>query len=165
MRKIRRWPNGYGICSFGILEASEEVSNFALRLLNAVRELGFSGLIDIEFFRDRHNNDYFLNEINWRCSGINFVDLYCGVYSPLLWYYGVTEGAYPDSIKRINDQSLYIMCETQDIRHVLFAHDLSFKQWLSDCRMATCYTHWLKGDLKPAFGEYIRLLKATVRRK
>lgn len=163
MRKIRRWPNGYGISSFGILETSREVYDYSLKLLNVVYQIGFTGLIDIEFFYDKHNNEYYLNEINWRSSGINFVGLCCGVYSPFLWYYGIVRGNYPDSFKKINDQNLYIMCETQDIRHVLFSHDLSFRQWLLDCHKAMYYSHWLIEDLKPAFGEYIRLLKAAVK--
>ncbi len=82
-RKLRQWPEGIGTCRVGEAVWVEEVVEQGLRLLRA---LGFHGVSQVEFKRDRRDGRYKLMEVNprlWKWHGLAGS---CGVDLPRIAY-------------------------------------------------------------------------------
>lgn len=157
----RQWPNKTGSGSFSIFEVDELVKKYAEHCLEVIIEKGYEGTIDIEFFKDNQDN-FYLNEINWRSSGRNFVSLYTEVYSAYQYYNKIT-GKRVES-KLINEKQGYSMNEATDLRHVLCGR-LGCVQWLKDLMKTGSYALWYKKDIKPTVFRYCYLVKELISRK
>lgn len=159
---VRQWPPAMGCGSFSEFVTDPEVMDFAENILGILQQIGYEGGVDVEFFRDDSGN-YYLNEINWRSSGRNFVSLYTGVHSIWLYYCSVTgEPAYGEQMNKKNG---YTMNEATDLRHVVFA-GLPFSKWWSDRRRTNSFAIWWRGDMRPVIKEYMMLLlKLFIKRK
>jgi len=82
-RKLRQTPPGIGTCRVGEALWVEEVADQGLRLL---RELGHTGLSQVEFKRDPRDGSYRLMEVNprlWQWHGLAAA---CGVDFPRIAY-------------------------------------------------------------------------------
>jgi D-aspartate ligase len=93
-RKLRQTPPGIGTCRVGEAVWVEEVVDQGLRLL---RELGHTGLSQVEFKRDARDGSYRLMEVNprlWQWHGLAAA---CGVDLPRIAYQDLT-GTRPDPV-------------------------------------------------------------------
>jgi D-aspartate ligase len=93
-RKLRQTPPGIGTCRVGEAVWVEEVVDQGLRLL---RELGHTGLSQVEFKRDARDGSYRLMEVNprlWQWHGLAAA---CGVDLPRIAYEDLT-GERPDPV-------------------------------------------------------------------
>lgn len=158
---VRRWPISMGCGSFSKFETKEEVLDYGEGILNLIQEVGYSGNIDLEFFEDSYGK-FYLNEINWRSSGRNFVSMYTHVYS-CFYYYQTLIGETPQQ-QFINTSGGYTMNESTDLRHVFFG-DLSFGDWLRDNKQTHSYSLWYKKDLKPTIYQYRYLIYTMIKKK
>jgi D-aspartate ligase len=93
-RKLRQTPPGVGTCRVGEAVWVEEVVEQGLRLL---RELGHTGISQVEFKRDPRDGSYRLMEVNprlWQWHGLAAA---CGVDLPRIAYEDLT-GKRPDPV-------------------------------------------------------------------
>ena len=93
-RKLRQTPPGVGTCRVGEAVWVEEVVEQGLTLL---RELGHTGLSQVEFKRDPRDRSYRLMEVNprlWQWHGLAAA---CGVDLPRIAYEDLT-GERPDPV-------------------------------------------------------------------
>jgi D-aspartate ligase len=93
-RKLRQTPPGVGTCRVGEAVWVEEVVDQGLRFL---RELGHTGLSQVEFKRDPRDGAYRLMEVNprlWQWHGLAAA---CGVDLPRIAYEDFT-GERPDPV-------------------------------------------------------------------
>ena len=157
---IRQWPMNTGSGSFSKFCTNKDVNSFAKLILEKLQYLGFQGPIDLEFFKD-NDSSFYLNEINWRSSGRNFVSEYTNVH-PTLQYYRYMIGEESGDIHS-NSKEGYTMNEGTDIRHVL-GGGYSLRSWLRDVRKTDCFALWSKDDLKPTFAQYLYYAKRFIRR-
>jgi D-aspartate ligase len=93
-RKLRQTPPGVGTCRVGEAVWVEEVVDQGLRLL---RELGHTGLSQVEFKRDPRDGGYRLMEVNPRLWQWHSLAAACGVDLPRIAYEDLT-GERPDPV-------------------------------------------------------------------
>ena len=160
VQHIRQWPLGMGSGSFSKLVVEPKVEQFAKKTLQAISDYGYCGPIDIEFFSDK-NGEYYLNEINWRSSGRNFVSLYNGVHSA--YYYYCNAVGKPVNEPLINTMEGFSMNEATDLRHV-FKNGYSIIAWNRDRRKTKSFALWDKRDLKPVTSRYYELFRALIQK-
>lgn len=115
-------------------------------------------MIDIEVFSDKNNN-FYVNEFNWRSSGRNFVGLYTEVYSAYQYYCSVV--GEPVTGKCVNEKFGFSMNEATDLRHVVYGQ-LSFVEWLKCLSKTRSFALWYGKDLKPTFTQYLYLIKQMI---
>lgn len=65
-RKVRQHPAGMGVCSLGVCEPNDDVVEQSRRLLTAI---GYRGVVDIDYRRDRRDGSYRLLDVNPRLGG------------------------------------------------------------------------------------------------
>lgn len=159
---IREWPEGKGTGSYSKISEEKNVLEYSEKLLRTLQTKGFCGLIDIELLRDE-NQVIYINEINWRNSGRNFVDLYTRKDLPYLWYLDMI-GNHIDFNKKDVMEKGYVMTEATDLRHVVYS-DLSLMQWLKDWGRTNSFALWYWPDLKPTIAQYIYLFKELLHRR
>lgn len=162
-QRIRQWPLGTGSGSFSTFCIDTEVVQYARNVLQAVLNIGYQGPIDIEFFQDA-KGQFYLNEINWRSSGRNFVSLYNGVHSAYFYYCALLNNPLPVDEPLINDKEGFSMDEATDLRHVMFG-GLSLCQWNRDRHHTHSFALWYRKDLKPTFARYMELICKRIRGK
>jgi predicted ATP-grasp superfamily ATP-dependent carboligase len=161
IEKIRIWPNEFGVTSFSRNVKDEKLAQYATNFMDVIKDIGYCGPIDMDLFLDNKGNCY-LNEINWRSSGNNFVDLAGGMFTTYLYYLEQT-GKKKLNANKINKKEFYCMDEKYDFRHVVIDKDLSMKQWIRDVKNTDSFSVWYKKDVKPALHEYSRLLIAMIK--
>jgi predicted ATP-grasp superfamily ATP-dependent carboligase len=86
-RKLKQVPPGIGTCRVGEAVWVQEVVDAGLRLL---RELGFTGISQVEFKRDLRDGRFKLMEINPRLFQWHGLAASCGVDLPLIAYRDLT---------------------------------------------------------------------------
>lgn len=145
-RNIRQWPRDFGTASFFEVVVDEEIGAFSNRVMNLLKEVNYSGLVDVEFFKSG-KNEFYINEINWRSSGRNFVGLFTGVNPAYLYYNCLVHKTENRTI--FNDKHGYGMNEMTDLRHVIIGHEISLFRWLKDLCKANCFALYYGKDLKP----------------
>ena len=162
IEQLRRWPNGFGPGSFSAIIVNQAINEETRYLMRKAAEIGYRGPIDIEFFEDE-KGIYYLNEINWRSSGRNFISKFTGVHSTYEYYLECI--GKEKLVEHVNDREGYTMNEKTDIHHVISSKDLSLLQWIHDIKRTDSFSIWDKSDIKPAFIEYGRLLKIMLKRR
>lgn len=112
----------------------------------------------MEFFKDVEGKIY-LNEINWRSSGRNFVDFYTGVFSAYQYYCDILDIAYAG--KLVNKKEGFSMNEGTDIRHVL-NRNIKLKDWVHDIRKTQSFSIWYSKDNKPFVYRILYYVKKVI---
>ena len=158
---IRQWPQNTGSGSFSIFDVSEDSMSYARSCLNILAKEGYCGNIDIEIFRDKDNN-FYINELNWRCSGRNFVSLYTEIYSAYQYYNKVVGDTIDGCL--VNNKEGYTMNEATDLRHVFF-EKMPLGLWLSDLKKVNSFALWDRRDIQPTVMRYLYLLKKMILKK
>ncbi len=161
-KKNRIWPIVGGCTSFAGNFFSEKYIDIGNRIKDLLNGEKYTGLFDIELFEA--NGKIYLNEINWRNSGVDFCCLGTGVYYPYIWYLDMI-GEDTSSCKHFCDDSQqFCMDESTDLRHVVF-NGLSIKEWNRDRKKTKSFSLWYKNDLKPTFSRYVELLFSLIFKK
>lgn len=153
---VRTWPSVGGTGSFAHNLADKKFREQAALIIDALQEEGFNGLFDIDMFSI--GDDIYLNEVNWRNGGRDFMCIGTKVFYPLIWYFAVC-GQSTVSYHHFCDESQqYAMDEATDLRHVFF-RALSFKQWNEDRKKTNSFALWYAPDLRPTIARYLNLFK------
>lgn len=154
-KNIRQWPLKTGSGCYSCFVNDEACLVFVRDVLTKLQNLGYQGPIDIEFFRT--HNSFYLNEINWRVSGRNYVDLHNKKYSSYLYYFNRIGEQYPALKNR--KATGFVINESSDIRSAVLSKEVSLLKWLVQLFFAKSYALWFWKDLKPAFARYKYYLK------
>ncbi len=158
-RRIRQWPPNFGTGSFSDFATSVSVTEFCTEVLNVLSDIGYSGPIDFELF-GAASGELYVNEINWRSSGRNFVSLYTGVPSTFMWYCDVIGREFEAPL--INTKNGYSMNEATDPKHVI-SRRISLLQWMKDVRRTNSFAVWAPDDPAPAFWRYLQMASKAFR--
>ena len=141
---IIRQPNN---TNTGYLKYSP-INNFLFDSVSVekfIREIGYSGLFSMEFIRDNHGVDYFL-EINLRNDGNAYCVKSAGVNLPLIWALAETGNDYEKQKKTI-DKAIYFMPEFTDFR--LGIKKVGFFKWLIQFFGSKSHAIFNLKDLRP----------------
>lgn len=157
-KSIRQWPIHRGCGSFSKFETDESILEWCSKILRKIQEIGYVGPLDLEFFKDVEGKIY-LNEINWRSSGRNFVDFYTGVFSAYQYYCDILDIAYAG--KLVNKKEGFSMNEGTDIRHVL-NRNIKLKDWVHDIRKTQSFSIWYSKDNKPFVYRILYYVKKVI---
>lgn len=157
-KTVRAWPIVGGTGCWDKIMNETEIHELCINILKKLSYEGYSGLIDIEFFKV--GEKIYLSEINWRNSARVFMCTGTKIFYPLIWYWSVTEQS--EKIQNIplttKDTSLYGMDERNDIAHVinlgLNSGRLSLREWVRDVKRSCSFSAWYRDDKLPAFWSY-----------
>ncbi len=146
-RRIRQQPRGFGNGTLVVGERQDRLMDLAARLL---RDLGYYGLIDAEFKRDRRDGSLKFIEINPRTGWQNGLAARSGVNLPYL--------AYRDALG-LDVQP--VMCLREGVKWLYFHNDLksvlqqrreeglSLAQYVRSLRGVRAYAVWSGDDPGP----------------
>ena len=151
VRHMRQWPPSFGTGSFSETVRGKKILDFCEYTLKKISESGYRGTIDFELF-ESDSGEFYLNEINWRSSGRNFVSKFTGVESAYMYYCDVTGKEYEtEPAGRVH---VYSMNEVTDIKHVL-RRNISLVRWLSDLSKTKSFAIWDTSDMGPVVKRYM----------
>ena len=159
-KNIRQWPTKTGSGSYSCFVNSGQILDFSEKVLQKLQTVGFSGPIDIELFEI--NQQFYVNEINWRSSGRVYVNLYNRIYSTYYYYLDVSGIDYNKYSKK---KTGYAINETADIRNAIFSKNVSFPKWIIQLFRSKCYALWFSNDLKPTLSRYKYYIKKFMSKK
>lgn len=159
-RTIRSWLPKGGTNSFSQIITDEKILQECKTVIEAVKELGFYGLYDIELFVV--DGEIVLNEVNLRNSG----DVYMGINQQYYYPYAWVCDLFGEKvcIKGNPTRSDYTMTECADIRNVL-AHNVKLKKWYSEYKGCKDYALKFKSDMRPAYCRYMYYLGQFIKGK
>ena len=147
---IRQWPPKVGTGSYSKVIVSKPLDEFCKKTLDIIQAAGYRGPIDFEFFSDM-NGRFYLNEINWRSSGRNFISIVNNIHSAYIYYCDVTGLQY--SSRLYNDEEFYSMNDANDFKHI-FKKEITVKQWIRDFKNAKSHSVWDRQDMKPFYARF-----------
>ena len=133
-RKLRTAPRLYGFSTYVEITDDDEVRRVGLAVLG---ELGFSGVVKLDFKRDRRDNQLYLLEINPRFNLWHHAGAVAGVSIPALVYRDCVEPGTAQPARRVRPGVRWVNL-TEDarvVREYRAAGELSLAQWLLE--MAT----------------------------
>ena len=161
VRGIRQWPPDFGTGSFSEYAVDDVTTSFVNEVLGKISGLGYRGPIDFEFFENSEGR-FFINEINWRSSGRNFVSPQTGVHAAYMYYCDVV--GIPYDGQYVNCVPGYNMNEATDAKHFI-KRDISLGEWVCDVRRSGSLSIWDAHDLKPCVSRYTKMVSAFVCRR
>lgn len=160
---IRQWPPDTGSGSYSRITCNKELDAFCRKVLGIIQKEGYRGCIDIELFGDE-KGDYYVNEINWRSSGRNYICAFTGAQSSVAYYYDrVGNARYCGEL--INKKEGYAINGFADIRNVLLAHNTNPVRWLMEYCNANAHSVIDMHDMGPFFSKCLSGLRVLSRRK
>lgn len=117
-----------------------------------IRKTGYLGLFSMEFLRDKQGKDYFM-EINFRNDGNAICVLEAGINLPYIWYLHKSgQDYYSEKNKRV--KTVYVTPELSETK-LLFAHQISIKDYLTDIFRTNRFMEFDKRDPLPFFFELL----------
>lgn len=153
-KTIRAWPAKGGTNSFSQIITDAQIVEKCKEIIKKLANAGFYGLYDIELFVI--DGDIWLNEINYRNSG----DVYMGIeqkyYYPLAWVQDCL-GIKVD-ISSSPMQNSYAMTECADLRNVIKGH-VNIFTWIKEFIVCKDYALKFKGDMHPAYKQYMHYIR------
>ncbi len=155
---IRQWPVKTGSGSYSVFSHDETTLCYIDSVMKQLQKLGFSGTIDIEFFKT--DEGYCINEINWRTSGFNHVSLFTKEYSSYYYYLSVTDQDFRHDDHFVKNG--FIMNEGADLRNALIAKNVSILTWFAQLFTVKTFAFWFWKDLRPAFSRYLYYFRKYV---
>lgn len=149
-KTLRTWPLKTGTNSFSQILADDSTINNCKSIISKLKDAGFYGLYDIELMVV--NGTYYLNEINYRNSGDDYMALNQGFYYPVVWTKEVLGIVQEISLDHPQKET-YAMTEFFD-RNNIKQGILSRGDWKKDYRRTSDFALKFKGDMKPVFWFY-----------
>ena len=135
--------------SFGTWKKNEAYNmgdNLFCKIKNIFQEIGYSGVFEIEFLKDKNGNLFFL-EINFRHTQYNHALTRMGVNLFQIWIDSILQGKLClESVKRINAPQTVIN-DPKDFKTYVATGQIGLKQWL---KITNCALH---GTLLKILGE------------
>ncbi len=136
-RKVRGANPQYGDCIVGQVEqVSSELIQETKRL---VKELGYTGIAEIEYKKDTRNDEFRLIEVNPRSWSWIGITPYCDVNLPLIAYEDMVKGKKNYSVSRKKTGSVKWMKVIDDLNNCMWQYrrkgfpeaTMSITSWIS----------------------------------
>lgn len=125
----------------------EELKN---KLKSMIREIGFEGIMEVEFLIDQDGKLYF-GEINFRNSTWSYAATCAGMPLPIMWIAAMENHTLlEDMVKEVKD-GFTAMVELYDYRARVKTKKLSVLKWFKELQRADCKYYIGKHDWKPVF--------------
>ncbi len=136
-KKLREYPSKCGSAS---LIETVEMSDLLTPILNALVQINYSGLFDLDLFIV--GKKIYLNEINFRNGGNMWALIRSEINAPNIWVNDILGNQISDECLTKRKNILY-MNET-DFHHVL-NREISLFKWIKDAVKANAYCYfWIK---------------------
>lgn len=111
-----------------------------------IKAIGYQGLFSMEYLRDKHGKDYFM-EINMRNDGNGICVTGAGVNLPYIWYQYCIGKDYKEEANHIvND--IFVMPEMDDFM-LMLKRKVSYRTWRRDYKRTTTFMEYCPTDPKP----------------
>lgn len=159
---IREWPIFGGTNSFSRVINDVNVTEYCMKVLAAIKQIGFSGSYDVEMFLCIDGRMY-VNEFNWRNSGTSYFALGTECHYVVIWYLSLCGLNTSNIVHTSTDTNQYAMNEATDLRHVVFGKLTLFK-WLKDLWRTNSFALWFWRDPLPALYQYKHLALEFIKR-
>lgn len=121
-------------------------------------EIGFAGILEIEFLIDQDDTLYF-SEINFRNSGWSYAATRAGMPLPVLWADAMLNGSVAEDAYKEIPEGFYAMLEPVDYGKRVETGKLGLFDWIVDFRNCACPYYYNDEDKEP-YQEMIRNFKA-----
>ncbi len=151
-RKIRQYPNEWGLSSYCVLESFGLHSNLNIDALHKfLRNLGYQGMFSIEMAVK--DGKYYFLEINLRNDGKQYFATAAGANLPLMYIRSMLGEKI--SLPKVSFPT-YAMGELTDFRQVLHKK-IGFFKWIRDLLRTKCFFILNFGDLRPFMYQQFKL--------
>lgn len=137
------------------------------RIKSVFQEIGYSGIFEVEFLKDKKGGLYFL-EINFRHTQYNHAITRMGVNLFEIWMNSILQGSLNyDAVKKIKSPWIVIN-DPKDFRTYVETGQIGMKQWLNDMKSSDSYYMFDKEDklfvVKYITRSIIRRVKKRIKR-
>ena len=123
-----------------------------------IREIGFEGIMEIEFLIDQDDKFYF-GEINFRNSTWSYASTCAKMPLPIMWIEAMENNVkLKDREKKVPDK-FTAMVEVYDYRTRVKTKQISLMKWFNDLRKSNCKYYIGKNDFKPVFAWMMEKIK------
>lgn len=113
-----------------------------------IQEIGFEGIMEIEFLIDQDDKLYF-GEINFRNSTWSYASTCAGMPLPIMWIEAMeNNNNLKEKIKKIPNK-FTAMVEVYDYRARVKTKQISILRWLKELSDSNCKYYIGKNDFKP----------------
>lgn len=144
----------------------QNIKNFNNKILHKalsemLKEIGFSGIFEIEFLIDQDETLYF-GEINFRNATWSYASTVAGMPLPILWATAELEGGFDsEKIYRRIPEEFYAMVEPIDYKKRVGTGMINPMEWAKDFKNANCTYYYNVADPE-LFEEMCRNFDALV---
>lgn len=146
----RIYEDAYG--NFLHCQRIKEGEEFQKKIETIFKKIGYSGVFEIEFLRDKDDNLYFL-EINFRNSTWSYANTYVGVNLPVIWAMSELKGNLDLSSVTYDGRTFDAIVELDDLASVTKGQ-ISFLRWMRDVIRTDCHFYSNKKDPNPGYYAY-----------
>lgn len=145
-RKLRQFPPRTGECSYGELIQSDKLEEYVTKF---VSKSGITGICQVEF--KKHNEEFYLMEINPRPWSWNSLITYAGVNLPHIAL-KVLSGRVPNECQRMKKTKGTWMFLLQDIKYNFLKHrNVGLLELIGDVMRNRRFAHFSISDPLPFF--------------
>lgn len=121
-----------------------------MKLEAMIQEIGFEGIMEIEFLIDQNDKIYF-GEINFRNSTWSYASTCACMPLPIMWIDAMENNvSLKEKVKRI-PENFTAMVEVYDYRMRVKTKKISLLRWLKDLKESNCKYYIGKNDFNPVF--------------
>lgn len=126
------------------------------------KEIGFTGIFEVEFLIDQEDNYHFL-EVNFRNSTWSYAYTYGGYDMPYLWAKATVEGRL--NLSSIQPKELiHAISEEDDFSQYVKTRKIGICKWIYELFKADCLFLFNKKDCYPGLKMLIRMLGGQILR-
>ncbi|MDO8663460.1 MAG: hypothetical protein Q7K28_01295 [Candidatus Wildermuthbacteria bacterium] len=164
-RKLRQFPINFGTTTFAESVWLPEVARVSVEFLKSIR---FSGLCDVEFKRDKNDNQLKLIEINPRpgrwysLTGASGADIVYESYADLA---GIEINKYHHVPFKENVKWILFSRDLPAAIGYMLKGELSLKSWLNSLSSKKEDAIYSQEDLLPSFGYFFEILHKIFKMK
>jgi D-aspartate ligase len=162
-RKIRTSPPAVGAGCFVESVIVEELASLGMRCLH---DIGYSGLIDMDFKRDPRSGEFFLIEINPRTAAWNILPAVSGINFPYLAYSDLTGSPLaPPGKQKEHLRYLHFSNDFKAFRQYRQLDQWSYRSYVrSLVEKRLVFQTFAIDDLRPFWRAVGNLVRARIRR-
>ena len=127
-------------------------------------EIGYNGVFEIEFLRDKFGKLYFL-EINFRYTQYNHALTDMGVNLCKLWMDSVVQGKVESHLIKLKKDPAFVMNENRDFKDYVLTGKIGLFKWLRDFISSDSYYLWSRKDIKYCISFYFLPFKERLKNR
>lgn len=159
-KTLRAFPAKKGTNCFSQIITDKAIIDKCRQVITKLQQCGFYGLYDLELLVIE--GEVYLNEVNFRNSGDDYMVMSQKFYYPLAWFSDVlcnNEFKYDDCMNK----PTFAMTYWYDYQHVKHK-EISFSCWRRDVQKTSDFALYFKGDMKPVYSYYYHCALKRIKR-